>query len=349
MKGSLSFLLLVVIGFAAKAQIGGNNTYQFLTVSPNARINGLGGYAIATPDADLHLSGQNPALLRKENDWQVGFSYLNYFTDIGAGEFRFAKHFDSIQTTFSAGVQYITYGNFTRTAPDGQEMGTFSAGEYNYHVSAARTYEQYSYGATLKVIYSNLDAYSSVGLAADLGGTWKSENELTTISVVLSNIGTQLKTYTQDNREALPNNLQIGITKKFAHAPFRFGIVAHNLQKPGKLLYNIADRNIISLETGEPIEDQFSTFQKAMAHLVFNTELLLGKSLNFRFGYNMLRKREMELSQARSSGGFTWGFGLRISKFQFSYGFGGFIPGRNSNSFSVITNLHDFKKGKAKQ
>ncbi len=349
MKGSISFFLLLIIGFGAEAQIGGNSTYQFLTVSPNARINGLGGYAIATPDADLHLSGQNPALLRKENDRQVGFSYLNYFNDIGAGEFRIAKHFDSIETTFAAGVQYITYGNFTRTAPDGQELGTFSAGEYNYHVSAARKYEQFSYGTTLKFIYSNLDVYSSMGFAIDLGGTWKSENELTTVSAVISNLGAQFKTYTQDNREEIPNNFQLGITKKFAHAPFRFGIVAHNLQKPGKLLYNIQDRNIISLETGEPIEDEFTVFQKAMAHMVFSTELLLGKSLNFRFGYNMLRKREMELTQARSSGGFTWGFGLRISKFHFSYGFGGFIPGRNSNSFSVITNLHDFKKGKSKR
>jgi hypothetical protein len=86
-----------------------------------------------------------------------------------------------------------------------------------------------------------------------------------------------------------------------------------------------------------------------MAHMIFNTELILGKTLNFRFGYNVLRKREMELSQTRSMGGFTWGFGLRISKFQFSYGFGGFIPGKNSNSFSIITNLNDFKKSKASQ
>jgi hypothetical protein len=349
MKRKILLFLFGITVLVAKGQLGGNGTYQFLTVSPNARINGLGGYAIATPDADLHLSGQNPALLRKENDKQLGFSYLNYFMDIGAGELRFAKHFDSLSTTFSAGLQYMSYGNFVRTSPDGQELGTFSAGEYNYHVSAARQYGQFRYGATLKFIYSNLDAYSSLGLAADLGGTWQSEDELTMVAAVISNVGVQVKSYTQDNKEQIPNNLQIGLTKKFAHAPFRFGIVAHNLQQPGKLLYNISDRNIISLETGEPIQDQFTVLQKAMAHMVFNTELILGKTLNFRFGYNILRKREMELSQARSMGGFTWGFGLRISKFQFSYGFGGFIPGRNSNSFSVITNLHDFKKSKPRQ
>jgi hypothetical protein len=349
MKKGITLFLFMLSACWVHAQIGGNGTYQFLTVSPNARINALGGYAIATPDADLHLSGQNPALLKKENDRQVGFSYLNYFTDIGAGEFRFAKHFDSIQTTFSAGLQYMSYGNFTRTSPDGQELGTFTAGEYNYHVSAARKYEQFSYGATLKFIYSNLDAYSSLGAAIDVGGTWQSEDELTMVSAVVSNVGAQITTYTQQNREQIPNNIQIGITKKFAHAPFRFGVVAHNLQQPGQLLYNISNRNIISLETGEPIQDQFSVLQKAMAHMVFNTELLLGKTLNFRFGYNILRKREMELSQARSMGGFTWGFGLRLSKFNFSYGFGGFVPGRNSNSFSVITNLHDFKKSKAKK
>jgi len=343
------WLIFLFFGSRAMAQLGGNNTYQFLQVSPNARVAALGGNAIITPDADLHLSAQNPALLTAKNHNQLGYSYLNYFTDISAGEARYARHFDSLNTTFAAGVQYISYGNFIRTSPDGQELGNFTAGEYNYHVTVAKSFQKFNYGATLKFIYSNLESYNSYGTAIDLGGTWRSEDQLTTVAAVVNNLGYQLKSYTNNNRETISNNVQLGISRKFAHAPFRFGIIAQNLQQAGKLLYNIPNRNIISLETGEPILEDFSSLQKAMAHMIFNTELILGKSLNFRLGYNVLRKREMELSQTRSMGGFTWGFGLRISKFQFSYGFGGFIPGKNSNSFSIITNLNDFKKSKVSQ
>lgn len=347
MKQQLLFILLT-ISTLANAQIGGSSTYQFLQVSPNARVVGLGGNAIITPEADLQLSGQNPALLNRQCHNQIGYSILNYFTDITAGEARYARHFDSLKTTFAAGVQYFSYGNFVRTTPDGQEQGTFTAGEYNYHVTAAREINQWSLGATLKFINSTLESYNSYGLATDLGVTWKSKDNLTTFAAVASNVGYQLKSYTPDNREAMPTNLQIGISKKFAHAPFRFGIIAQNLQSPGKLLYNIADRNIISLETGEPIIEDFSVFQKAMSHMIFNSEIILGKTLNIRFGYNALRQREMQLSRARSMGGFTWGVGLRISKLYFSYGFGGFIPNNNSHAFSLITNLNDFKRSKSK-
>ena len=328
------------------AQIGGMGTYQFLQVPTNARINALGGNAISTPDADINLVSINPSLLNEKNHQQIGANFINYFSDIKAGELNIGYHSDTLKTTFAAGIQYINYGNFVKTAPDGQVLGTFTAGEYNYHLSAARRYNQISYGATLKLIHSNLEVYQSYGIAADIGANWRSEDELILVTAVLGNIGTQISTYTNDNFENIPYNVQIGFSKKFAHNPFRFGIIAHNLQSPGKLLYQISNRQYTSLETGLPIEEDFSLLQKAMSHLIINTELLLGKTIQIRFGYNTLRNRELSLNNIRGMNGFSWGVGLKLNRFHFAYGYGGFIPGRNTNSFSLITRIQDFKRAK---
>lgn len=341
--------LLLVISLNAGAQIGGTGTFRFLQVSPNARVVALGGNAIATPDADLNLVSQNPALLRQANHNQAGLNTINYFSDIQAGEFNYARHSDSLNLTLAAGVQYLSYGSFTKTAPDGQVLGTFTAGDYNYHVSAARQIGAIRYGATLKFIYSNLETYYSSGLAVDLGALWVSKDQLMAATAVVSNLGVQLKAYANNGREPLPLNVQLGFSKKFEHNPFRIGIIAHNLQSPGKLIYQIPSRQLISLETGEPIEDNIGVLNKVMSHLHFNAEMILGKTLNFRFGYSPMRQREMALSNVRGFNGFSWGFGIRISKFQFSYGNGGYMPGQNTNAFSITTCLDDFRKAKSKQ
>ncbi len=345
MKIKICFFLLAFTNLAF-AQIGGMGTYRFLYVSPNARIAALGGNAISTPDADVNLVSQNPSLLNKNNNNQIGLNFVNYFADISAGEANYARHFDSLKTTFAAGIQYINYGKFNKTAADGQDLGTFSAGEYNLHFSAARAYKQYSYGATLKVINSNLEAYNSFGVAIDVAGNWTSPDKLLLLSAVVSNFGTQLKTYTEGNYEKIPYNVQLGFSKKFEHNPFRIGVIAHNLQSPGKLLYQIENRQLISLETGEPVQEDFTILQKTMSHLIFNTELIFGKTLNVRFGYNPMRQRELALNNIRGFNGFSWGFGIKINRFQVAYGLGGYMPGKNTNTFSIITRIDDFKKAK---
>lgn len=338
-----------LFSLTASAQLGGTGTYRFLQVSANARIVALGGNAISTPDPDLNLVSQNPSLLSAKNHNQLGFNTINYFADIQAGEFNYGRHLDSQNLSLAAGVQYLNYGSFTRTAPDGQVLGNFSAGEYNYHVSASRQYGSIRYGATLKFIYSNLETYSSYGMATDLAACWISNDRLITATAVVSNLGTQFKTYTTGNREPLPLNVQLGFSKKFEHNPFRIGIIAYNLQNPGALIYQIPSRQYISLETGEPMEDDLNFLDKAMSHLIFNTEMILGKTLNLRFAYNPMRQREMSLSNVRGFNGFSWGFGIRINRFQLAYGNGGYMPGQNTNAFSIITCIDDFRKAKKPQ
>jgi hypothetical protein len=345
---NIFLILLSICSFYGHAQLGGNGVYNFLYMQPSARIAALGGNAINNPSADLHLISGNPSLLNSAFHNQAAFSYVSYLADIGAGYAGFSRHSDSLHTSFAGGIQFVNYGNFKRWAPDGSDMGNFSAGEYCMNFTVAQTKGSIQYGASAKLIYSNLESYNSMGIAADLGATWFSKNKLVVASAVISNIGTQLKTYTNASNEPVPMNIQLGFSRKFEHNPLRLGIVLQHLEKTGKLLYQIENRNNnnIDLETGLPILEKFSFFQHAMSHVIFNTEIVLSKNFNIRVGYNHLRRRELALTDRKGLSGYSWGFGIKINRFQIHYGSGSYLIGKNTNHISIVTNINDFKKKK---
>lgn len=333
---------------SANAQLGGTSTYQFITLQPNARIAAIGGTAISLIDNDMNLAIQNPSLLRKEMDNQVTYNHVFLFQGIGSGYAGFTKHIDSIGT-FSAGIQYINYGNFQRTSSNGEVLGSFTAGEYCMNVAYGKQLsDKISVGGQLKFIYSSLAEYASYGLAADVGATYNNPEKLFTVAAVLSNAGTQLKSFTQGNTEQLPFNARIAFSKKFLHNPFRFTIVANNLEKAGKLLYQNNQKPGLrrDLETGEIIPEQFNIGERTLAHITFGSEVLLGKHFYLALAYNHLRRWEMKLDEVGGFAGYSWGFGLRVSKVQVAYGNTGYFVGHGTNHISFVFNLNDFKKKK---
>ena len=343
------FLLFFILVSLSKsfAQIGGTNTYQFLTVQPNARIAALGGSGIANPDNDMNLAIQNPSLLNSEMNNQATFNYVSYVAGIGAGYAGFAHHFDSIGT-FAFGIQYINYGDFVKTNESGDIIGTFHAGEYNLQLSYARKYKDFSFGGSLKLINSTLEQYNSYGVATDVSATYYNKKNLVTLTGVISNFGTQIKTYRPDNNETLPLNIQLGISKKLLKAPFRFSAIINHIENPGGLMYQNANKPGLTkdLVTGQTQLENISIGQKALSHLNLSAEIILSKSFYIAFGYNYLRRWELQLDQYGGFSGYSWGFGLKISKFQLAYAHSGYSVGYGTDHFSFIFNVGDFIKRK---
>jgi hypothetical protein len=100
--------------------------------------------------------------------------------------------------------------------------GTFTAGEYAFNLGWGRQLDSlFSIGANLKNIYSHLDTYHSYGIAVDVAGTYSSAKSQFTATLMALNIGRQLKYYIDGNNEPLPFEVQLGLSKKLAHTPFR--------------------------------------------------------------------------------------------------------------------------------
>lgn len=342
---SISVLILniaILFPLYLQAQIGGDTTYEFLNLSPSARTTAFGGGQIAIKDDDVSLAALNPALYNPSMDSHLSLNTVAYLAGINYGYVAFAKNFDSI-ATFGVGIQYITYGSFTATNELGEVLGTFSGSEYAITIGGARQWQRFSYGANLKLITSHLEAYRSLGVATDIGGSYYHPEQELGIAVTIQNIGLQLTNY-NNIREDLPLDIQLGFTKKLKYLPFRLSILAHHLHQ-----WDISYENPALATTGSVFGENnagnnVSFLDNAFRHLVFSGEFYLGKALRLRFGYNHLRRKELTVTARNGLVGFSFGAGIHIKRFQVNYGLANYHLAGSAHHFSISTKLNDWKK-----
>lgn len=337
-----SFLIALLFcssSFTAMAQIGGEHVYEFLNLSPSARITALGGLQIAAMDDDVSLAAQNPSLYNSEMNTHLSLNTVAYVAGINHGYLGFAKDMDSL-ATFGIGVQYISYGDFIGADPTGVVTGSFSASEYAFNIGGAKQFGKFSYGMNLKVVFSNLEMYSSTGLALDMGLTYFDEESMFSAGLVVKNMGTQLSTYA-GTKEDLPFDVQLGISQRLKHLPFRFGITAHHLHQ-WDIRYDDPNLQSNSIFDDGSDDDKSYFADNLFRHLIFSGELFLGKSLVVRAAYNHQRKQELGVDARGGGTGFSYGAGIHIKRFQFSYGRSIYHIAGGSHHFSISTQL---KKG----
>jgi long-subunit fatty acid transport protein len=341
-KKYLILFLLLPIG--AFAQIAGESVYKFVTVPVSARSAALGGSGIAINDGDISLTRENPMLLSGETSQKLSFNHVGYVAGINYGHTNYAHHVKNVGT-FGLGVQYFSGGEFIETDYLGNEYGSFGVNEYAFYLSYAKNFDSlFIIGATFKPVISQLESYSSFGLLMDLGIGYTTKSQLTTVTVLLSNMGAQITSY--NNQTApVPLNLQVGFCTKLAHAPFRFHVVASNLETPKlwAIQTNDADlRNVAKPADDE--EEKVSMADKILTHGIFGVEFVPGKRLALRAGLNYRVRYELKHSASPGMMGFTWGIGLRISKFSLNYANVRYNYSSSgvSHHFGISTRLSDF-------
>jgi len=342
----LTVILLVLLLSATDlfAQIGGNGVYQFLNINTSARVAALGGNQIAVKDNDPFLALANPALLNHEMDNKLAMTYTNYLADVGMGFASYTKDYDSLGT-FNVGLQYVDYGQFDETDIAGNDLGTFSAGEYALIIGYAKPLDtNFSIGVNLKAIHSSFYDNISNGIAADLALNYFSKRRQIDIALVTRNIGTQISTYAEGGeKEKLPFEIQLGFSKRLKNVPIRFGIIAQQLQD-WDLTYDDPTPDNTSLfdNQDENTSNERSFPNQVAKHMIFNAEFLVTKNFNVRVGYNLMRRSELKIDEKLGTVGLSWGLGFRINKFHFSYGRSAFHQAGATNTFSVSTRLLDF-------
>ena len=332
------------------SQVGGNSTYDFLNLTNSARSAALGGKIVSLPDNDLDMSFHNPALLNIKMDNNLVLNYVNYFSDINFGYVSYSRSFDNIGN-FAAGIHYINYGRFTSADETGTITGNFNASEYSFNLIYSRVLpfadSTLQVGVNLKPIISNFESYTSFGLATDLGINYISRQGYFTAGLVFKNIGFQIKPYYIGNSEPLPFEIQLGVSQKLKHAPFRFILVVQQLQKFKMTTTDDGSGDSDNIYNTEKSNNNFKQFgDNLLRHFIFGVEINPIKPIIVRLGYNYQRNRELRLSSKPGMVGFTWGFGVNLSKFQISYGHARYHLAGSSNHISLALNLNEFgKKG----
>ena len=336
------FLLLASVDVFGQQQSG--RVYEFLNLPATARVTALGGYAFPTLDSDLGMALFYPAMLTQDVNNHLSLNIVDYFDDINYGTIAFTHYFERLGQ-FSGAVQYIDYGRFVEANESGDIIGQFTAGEYSLQIGWGRLLtERLMLGSNVKIIYSSFYSYDSMGMAVDLSMAYINPDNLLAAAIVARNIGRQITYYHGNNRESLPFDLALGISKKLHNAPFQFSLVANNLHN-----YALTYDSPMLLPDHFNDDDDSQTFQQRvsdfgdnlMRHLTLGVEFTPLESFSFRVGYNYRRRQEMKVDTRLSTVGFSWGFGIQISRFQLQYGRSNYHLAGAPNHISISTSLQD--------
>ncbi len=301
--------------------LGGNAVFNFLLQPNTAQSAALGGVNVSAIGNEVGMSFQNPALLRDGMHQQVNTSFNAFLAGIKNYSLTTAYHVEPIQSNIAVGVNYFNYGTITQTDASGNVLGSLRPVDYVVQVMASKQYhERFWYGLTMKYINSNYGQYRSSGLAFDVGVAYYDSANQLQVSVVAKNIGTQLKTYDGGNqKEEIPFDLQAGITKRLANAPFQFSLTAHHLQR-FDTYYN--DTSFRASEGDNGYNDNTFT-QRIFSHLVLSTQVFLTEKLELTMGYNFQRRQDLNAYDITSGlNGFSLGTAILLKKLHIRYATG---------------------------
>jgi hypothetical protein len=338
---------LIISSVQLTGQIGGKGTYQFLNLPNSARIAALGGNFLTINDNDIGLALANPSLINEKMNNQLGFSFVDYFTDVNYGFAQYSRTFNKAGS-FVGTMQFIDYGKFQEADEAGVQYGSFHAGEYALNVGWGRKLTPlWAIGSNLKFIYSSLESYNSFGMAVDVAGSYFSKDGMFDASLIFRNIGYQMVAYRAGNHELLPFEIQAGLSKKFLHLPFRLIALFTHLEKWDVRYDNpVNPAGGIDPISGEPNKissvDQFA--DNLMRHIIVGGEITIAKVLSLQASYNYQRRKEMTVPDKLSTVGFSWGIGLHVKQFTFSYARSAYHLVGSPNFITVMVDMDGFSK-----
>lgn len=341
LKRLVLFFLLIFNLISLFPQTG-RGVYRFLDLPVSSRMAAIGGMNVSLRDNDVNFAFMNPALLTGETHGVIGLNMANYLADIKFGSAVYGHNFGENNFT-SFGVQYVDLGKFEGYDELGNFTEDFTAKDIALYMSYARRLDDYfTVGATFKPIFSSYERYTSFGIAFDAGINYS--RDLFSAGLVFRNMGAQLKAYYPDeqgqHREPLPFDIQLGVSKKFAHAPIRISGTLNNLNR-----WNVAgyqtDKTTTNLD-GTTEEKKVKPVDMAFRHVVLGVELVPSDNFYIALGYNHRRNQEMTMEGFKSLAGFSAGAGLKLYKFHVGFGLTQFQVGNFAYQFSFSTDLNDF-------
>jgi hypothetical protein len=333
------FTIIFCCGFftGGTQTIGGSSVYNFLKLPSTPVLTAAGGVNISYKINEVGFTENNPALLNADLNSQLNLSFNNFLSGIKTYSLTGAYQYNKLNTTFGAHIYFVDYGSIPQTDAAGNVNGTFHPVDYVIQISAAKKYlEKWNYGASLKFINSNYQLYKSSALAFDFGVLYSDSSSRFFASILAKNMGVQLKTYAGEG-EDLPFDLQIGITKRLANAPFGFSFTAQQLHQ----------FNIHYNDAGFNVENDFSSnanfFNKLLNHFVIASHIYFGNNLEATVGYNYLRRQELDIgSSGNGLNGFSIGMRIKFSRLQILYARSNYQRNISYNQVGLTLALNEF-------
>lgn len=303
---------------------GGESAFNFLRQPYSSRVAALGGRNISVIDDDLSLSMHNPALLINATDKTLDLSFMTYMSGSKVAGAAFNKTFGE-RSAGAVAARYVDYGKFDGYTPDNIFTGTFRAMDieldfiYCYLLS-----ERWSGGVAGKFIYSQYESLSSLAIGVDLGLNYYDPDHDFSASLTFKNLGGQVMTF-EEKHEIMPIDIQLGLTKRLAHAPILLSATLTDLHRWKSTHFYNADGS----------KDNFG--ELLLKHITLGADILIGDNFYASVGYNYRMSRE--LSTGKGLAGFSLGAGLHINKVKFSASYSKLHISSSSLLFNIAYSL----------
>ena len=312
--GLITTIFICISSVTNSQTLGGNATFNFLKLPATPLLTAAGGANASYKTNEVGLSANNPSLLDASLHTQLNASFNHFLGGIKTYSLTSAYHHEASNMSFGGQIYFVDYGTIPQTDAAGNISGNFRPVDFLIQLSAAQQYlDKWNYGATIKFINSSYQQYTSNAIAFDAGVHYTDSANKFYAALLAKNMGFQFKTYAGE-KEDLPFDLQIGITKRLAKAPFAFSLTAQHLNSFNTLYNDTSFNN----ESGFTSNNGF--FNKLFNHFVFATHVYLGNNLEATFGYNHLRRNELNIqSSTNGLNGFSMGLRVKFSKLQVLY------------------------------
>ena len=329
---------LFLFGVNAFSQNAGNQYFNFLNLPANAPTVAQGGLNVSRAKGGVAFMFNNPALADSSFVNQLSITATPFLAGTNYLTLAFAPKLKT-PGFWSAGFQYLNYGDLVGRDDLGNETGHFSASDFAFTVAHARSQGNFTLGSSIKLTTSGIESYRAVGLLADLGAVWRHPGKVFQIGLLAKNVGWLLKDYTSFGTADMPFDLQLGVTLKPKYMPVRFSVTAHNLHR-FDIVYNNPSVYFSFNSNGQRTPRTVDLTEKIARHLVLSAELLIHKNMNILLGYNHLRRQELLVQNVGGTAGLSFGIALMTSKYSFTYARGQYHQSGGANSVSFGFNLN---------
>lgn len=329
------------------AQVAGLNTLSMLQMPSSARTAALGmDYLPLFDPCDLHLGLDNPSLVNPDYNRRLAINYIGMFSGANSGTVAYGHHSKRLGT-FLYGLQFNSYGRFERYDENDNPQGEFYAADYALLVGwGLQIDSSFSIGASFRPLLSQYESYTAFAFSIDLAGSYVSDDKRFAATLAASGIGAQLVTF-DHTAESLPFNLSAALSYKVSNAPFRLFFELSELTR-WNLSYSddLTVGQTVDPYTGEPIAQPWysgisNVLDGLARHMALGVEVDFSHAFFFRVGYRYRQMVEMGANDRTSVNlsGFSYGFGLRTKKFEFSFARRNYHLGQAPNYLALAFKL----------
>ena len=328
------------------SQSFGSFTFSSLDAFYNARSLALGGSFFSVESNDNSVGVSNSSLINSLDVNKLSISQIVQPIGVQYGMISYGSLLNKERNLYQlSSLRYVNYGRMKETDVTGTVIGTFNPVDIMLsHGIAYKLSPKLSFGCQATLVGGFYLNQAQLGFGVDFSATWLI-NENTSIAGIVKNMGAQKIMQSSYQLGVLPFEIQAAISHKLKYAPFRFSIFLHHLNKFDISYFNPNEKGETDLMTGERIlPEKVSFFEKISQHIVPQAEILLGKSVEIRCGYNFYSRQNNGIITNPSFSGLSFGFGLSFQRFSIDYGFKRMAASGSYNGITIQLNLNEWKR-----